>query len=83
MLTDIVMPGGMDGLELARAVRSLHPSLRMLLSTGYSSAAQDAAAEGFALLTKPFGRAQLQAALAALLTAAGDPRSDRAGSMSR
>ena len=36
VLTDVVMPGAMDGLALAREVRSRHPSLKLLLMTGYA-----------------------------------------------
>jgi two-component system NtrC family sensor kinase len=68
VLSDIVMPGGMDGLELARAIRQLHPGLPVLLSTGYSSAAQEAAAEGIALLAKPYAPAQLEPAIALALS---------------
>jgi signal transduction histidine kinase/CheY-like chemotaxis protein len=68
VLSDIVMPGGMDGLELARAVRQLHRGLPVLLSTGYSSAAQEAAAEGITLLAKPYARAQLEPAMALALS---------------
>jgi CheY-like chemotaxis protein len=39
MLTDIVMPGGMTGDELAHAVRLRRPEIRILLTTGYTEAA--------------------------------------------
>jgi DNA-binding NtrC family response regulator len=36
LLTDLVMPG-MSGLELIRAARTTHPSLRCLVMTGHPS----------------------------------------------
>ncbi len=36
MLSDIVMPGGMNGVELARAVQVRRPDLPILLTTGYA-----------------------------------------------
>ncbi len=50
LLTDIVMPGEMDGLALAHLVRQQHPLLPVLLISGYSQAAS---ASGFLLLRKP------------------------------
>ena len=38
MLSDIVMAGPMNGLDLARAVRKKHPDLLIVLATGYSDA---------------------------------------------
>ncbi|HEX3973371.1 MAG TPA: response regulator [Stellaceae bacterium] len=60
ILSDIIMPGGMNGLELARAVRRGFPALPVLLMSGYSRSAQEAMDEGFALLAKPFQREALQ-----------------------
>ena len=37
LLTDIVMPGGVSGIELAEKMRSRHPDLCIILSTGYSA----------------------------------------------
>jgi PAS domain S-box-containing protein len=37
LLTDIMMPGGMNGVELARRVRAARPGIRVLYSTGFSS----------------------------------------------
>jgi PAS domain S-box-containing protein len=53
LLSDIVMPGRMDGLMLARTVRRRHPRLPVLLATGYSEAAQNAGAD-FEILRKPY-----------------------------
>lgn len=36
LFTDIVMPGGVSGLDLARRLRELHPRLKVLFSSGYS-----------------------------------------------
>jgi DNA-binding NtrC family response regulator len=48
------MPGVMNGLDLANAIRERFPRLPVLLSTGYSSSAQEAIREGFLVLQKPF-----------------------------
>ncbi len=66
MLTDLSMPG-MSGLELARAVHALRPSLPIILTTGYleHSAMADAPDTGIVrVLPKPFSSKQLQQALA-------------------
>jgi two-component system, NtrC family, sensor kinase len=66
VMSDIAMPGGMSGLELARIVRERHPGLPILLATGYSQYAIQVINEGFTLVEKPYNRA----ALAALIRAA-------------
>jgi len=58
VLSDIVMAGPLDGLGLARAIRERHPDLPIILATGYSNAAKEAAAE-FAVLRKPYQLADL------------------------
>jgi signal transduction histidine kinase/ActR/RegA family two-component response regulator len=63
MLSDIVMAGPMNGLDLARAVRKKHPDLLVVLATGYSEAAGQAAAE-FTVLRKPYNVADLDQAIA-------------------
>ncbi len=50
VFSDILMPGGMNGLQLADAVRRRYPQIAVLLTTGYSSSAQDAVRRGFAVL---------------------------------
>ncbi len=64
VLTDIVMPGGASGLDLARAVRQQYgEDLPVILATGYSDKAQTAADEGFPILRKPFDGATLHGAI--------------------
>ena len=63
VFSDILMPGGMNGLELAEAVRTKYPKLAVLLTTGYSSSAQDALRRGFDVLQKPYNIAALERAL--------------------
>jgi two-component system, NtrC family, sensor kinase len=63
VFSDILMPGGMNGLQLADTVRRLYPDIAVLLTTGYSSSAQDAVRRGFAVLQKPYDLAGLETAL--------------------
>jgi DNA-binding NtrC family response regulator len=64
VLSDMVMPGAMGGLDLARHIASRWPDLPVVLMTGYSAAASAAAEEGFQLLLKPYTLEQLGRALA-------------------
>ena len=71
MFSDIVMPGDLNGLDLARAVRDEHGGrMPVLLVTGYSDVAQVAANEGFPILRKPFGAPEMREALAKAMRAA-------------
>jgi len=63
VFSDILMPGAMNGLQLAETVRRRRPDVAVLLTTGYSSSAQDAVRRGFAVLQKPYDLAGLQRAL--------------------
>jgi two-component system, NtrC family, sensor kinase len=63
VLSDIVMPGGLNGLDLAHAVRDHHPELPLVLVSGYSDKAALALHAGFILLTKPYTAAALAEAI--------------------
>jgi PAS domain S-box-containing protein len=62
VFSDIVMPGDMDGLAFADAVRRKFPHLPVLLATGYSSAAERATPH-FPILRKPYDLDTLGAAV--------------------
>ena len=62
LFTDIVMPGGINGVTLARETRRLHPKIGVLLTTGYAEGATDSVTLGggdFELIDKPYRRAAL------------------------
>ncbi|HXO70901.1 MAG TPA: ATP-binding protein [Bradyrhizobium sp.] len=63
VFSDIVMPGKMDGLALAQAVREKYPRLPILLATGYSDTLRRTSL-GFQILRKPYEIHELSQALA-------------------
>jgi PAS domain S-box-containing protein len=71
LLTDMVMPNGVSGRELADHARALIPGVRVLLTSGHS---EDAILRGAgqhggdAFLAKPYLREELQRKIALLLT---------------
>ena len=65
LLSDIVMPGGISGIELARKVRDRFPELPILLTTGYSE--QVAGTHGFPVLHKPYEMDSLAGAVRKIL----------------
>jgi PAS domain S-box-containing protein len=65
VFSDIVMPGKMDGLGLARRLKEIRPNLPVLLATGYSDAAANARGE-FSIIRKPYEIHQLSQAIAKL-----------------
>lgn len=68
VLSDIVMPGGMDGRALARFVRRFRPELPLVLMSGYADKAEDGREEAnVQVLDKPFSAEQLAAALHAAI----------------
>jgi PAS domain S-box-containing protein len=62
VFSDIVMPGTMDGLALAREIRVRHPDVPVLLTSGYSDLPPETKIE-FRILRKPFELAALEAAV--------------------
>jgi signal transduction histidine kinase/ActR/RegA family two-component response regulator len=64
VFSDIMMPGGMNGVELAKEIRQRRNDLPILLTSGYSEAAKQAAeAQGIKILRKPYQLAELEEAL--------------------
>ena len=62
LFTDIVMPGGMNGRQLADAARKLFPGLKVLYTSGYTENAivhHGRLDPGVHLLGKPYGRKEM------------------------
>jgi PAS domain S-box-containing protein len=70
LLTDVVLPGGMDGTVLAREIQQRQPGLKVLLMSGYSDhpAVQRNLDSTFTLLQKPFRKEQLAVKVRETLT---------------
>ena len=69
VVSDIMMPGGMDGLGLAHAVRERWPEMPLLLVTGYHQLAEQAGRQ-FVLMRKPFDLSDLSRATNRAMNAA-------------
>ncbi|MBR1138021.1 MULTISPECIES: response regulator [Bradyrhizobium] len=64
VFSDVMMPGGMNGVELAREIQKRRSDVPILLTSGYSGAAVHAAKEaGVRILSKPYRIDELAAAL--------------------
>jgi CheY-like chemotaxis protein len=62
VFSDVVMPGKMDGLSLARHLKQNHPAMPIVLATGYSDAARKSGSE-FPMIHKPYELHELSKAL--------------------
>jgi PAS domain S-box-containing protein len=79
VFSDLVMPGGMSGFDLARRVRESHPQVHVILTSGYSAELMnqaDIAQLDLQVLRKPYRQAQLACAFRAALSR---PEPDRTG----
>jgi len=61
VFADMVLPGELSGLDLARRVREVHPNVHVILSSGYSAELMSGWGEEFDLqvLPKPYRQADL------------------------
>ena len=69
LFTDVVMPGGMTGDELAQIVRAEHPHVKVLFTSGYAEpeiAGRELAVSG-SWLKKPYTARELALRLRELL----------------
>ncbi|HET9159955.1 MAG TPA: response regulator, partial [Caulobacteraceae bacterium] len=65
VLSDVIMPGGRTGVDLAREVARLNPDLPIVLSSGYTGAnIAEADRAPWPLLRKPYTVEALKAAIA-------------------
>ena len=64
LFSDVIMPGGMTGVQLAEEVRRRQPGLPILLATGYMEQLPDARSPAFPVLPKPYKESELLARIA-------------------
>ena len=76
LFTDIVLPGGLNGIELAGEARRSIPGLKIILCSGFTDARESVASMGrtreTAFLGKPYAREKLARTLGDLLENAGE-----------
>ena len=65
VFSDIMMPGGISGLDLARDIRRRRPEVRIVLATGYAESAAGMKDGEFSVLLKPYSLEALADALGA------------------
>ena len=66
VFTDLIMPGGLSGREVAMRARELKPGIKVLLTSGYAEElvhGDDLQREQLKVLRKPYQQADLVAAL--------------------
>ena len=72
VVSDLVMPGSMNGVALARTLRARKPELPVLLVTGYSDQAKDVTAE-FTVLRKPYKLDEMSRAIERMIANSRQP----------
>ncbi len=85
LFSDVVMPGGLNGYELAEKATASRPSLKVLLTSGYTS--KTVAHNGQAhfnadLLSKPYTQAELAQQVRKLLDGSGAANKEQEGPVS-
>lgn len=70
LFTDVVLPGGKTGADLARQARRVQPGLKVLFTTGYARSALDSEqrrGKSLELILKPFGVEELASKIRQML----------------
>jgi len=79
LFSDVVMPGGMSGVQLAEAAAELRPDVKVLLTSGYLGKAPSQEKARFPLIDKPYDRAILSVKLREVAGKAPPPKGKRRG----
>ncbi len=82
LFTDVVMPRGMNGRQLAEKARALRPALPVLFTSGYTDDAvlnSGRPGDGVHLLHKPYRLSELAEAIRTVLDAARGARPPASG----
>ena len=69
LFTDVVMPGQLDGIDLAKEARALRPELKVLYATGFANLVRNHREDELRglVLTKPYRPGELRRAISALI----------------
>jgi len=67
LISDVIMPGGMNGVELAHWARNQRPEIKLLLFSGWTADTLVAAPPDLPILQKPFDIAALKRAIERLM----------------
>ncbi len=69
LVTDVVMPGDMNGPAVAAAMRAHHPRIKVIYMSGYHGdrLASEPSRDGYTLLNKPFRMQELRAVMERVL----------------
>jgi signal transduction histidine kinase/ActR/RegA family two-component response regulator len=79
MFSDVIMPGGMDGFELADKARSMRPALRIVLASGYTGKLEDwrkLSSSVCCLVEKPYDLRELGTQVRSLLSGEDEQAAD-------
>jgi CheY-like chemotaxis protein len=71
LLTDVGLPGGMNGRQLADAARERRPNLKVLFLTGYAesvAAGNSGLEQGMEIMSKPFALDKLAAKVKGMIS---------------
>jgi len=73
VFTDVIMPGGTSGIEMAKEILALKPHMLILLATGYSAKADALVAtasksENIGVVTKPYDINKIPTLIAAMIS---------------
>jgi PAS domain S-box-containing protein len=68
LFTDILMPGGMNGFELAVEIRRRRPGIAILITSGFPGNFSPSACDDFDIIRKPFTQTELGAAFLQVLS---------------
>jgi CheY-like chemotaxis protein len=76
VFSDVVMPGGISGFDLALRIRETWPTLKVLLTSGYAPhavASTSDGAAGYEILSKPYNLTALEQAIWTAIHGKSDP----------
>ena len=70
LFTDVVMPGSLDGIDLAEKAQIMRPDLKILFATGFANRVRDRRGESLhgSLLKKPYRAGELRRQVYELLS---------------